>query len=161
MANSCWHEMTAPPVRAITYCWQLVWSPGGIILAIIIWWSQGFPLPDWEKWKPLLTQLVASYWFYGALVFGAWAAWYGVRRLVRWWRDRPRERIVEKIVYRDRPVQQLQEEQPKRTVAEVITAEYDENVALIDALPLDGVEKRAAKNRAKIIMVKKLERHLR
>jgi len=120
-----------------------------------------FPLPDWEAGNPILIEFAASYWLYGLLLLPVWPVWRGIRRLARWWRDRPRERVVEKIVYRDRPVEQLQQDQPKRSVAEVITAEYQDNITLINSLPLDEPERRAAKHRAKIIMVKKLERYLK
>jgi len=153
--------MTAAPSRTIAFFWQLLWSPLGVIVAIGIWWWYGFPLPDWEAWNPILIEFAASYWLYGLLLLPVWPVWRGIRRLARWWRDRPRERVVEKIVYRDRPVEQLQQDQPKRSVAEVITAEYQDNITLINSLPLDEPERRAAKHRAKIIMVKKLERYLK
>jgi|SRR3989344_4936954 len=149
-----------PPLQALVATWHFLWSPPGIILALVIWYWYDFPVPNpawFLQFLPSSFQEVSQSHLVVMVCIACGT--YLVFRLGRWWIHRP-PRVVyvekERVVYREA------EQKTKRppSIGSLIRQKYFRRVKLIEQLPLEDAEKESAKKRAKKSVFKDLEEHL-
>ena len=145
------------PLSALRHFWETLWSPSGLVIAVIVWLFLGRPVPrfDWvalDRFRRADLTWVVPYLQWGIpLVVAAFVA----LKISKWWIHRPpRVKYVEKekIVYREKVASQQSD------LTERMLTKYEGTQGRAGRLPLDEDEREELQRRAKARLLREFER---